>query len=200
MTTDPQASVPAGVIGTNITDRVTFCGPLGVGKTTAVTAAASGRVVFSEAHWSATSSIVARGWPKQATTVGIDYGEWQISDERRVALLGTPGQLRFTEARLHTANRETDLILWLFGDTDAAVDDARTWLDLLDARHPRHAFTVVVTRLDSDAAEEHPTFRAIRELASTYSPVIDVMTADARSAEDVRAVVLHTIDASKERS
>lgn len=188
-----MTSTPSGrrapleaVVGTAINHQVAFCGPLGVGKTTAVLAASSGDVASTEAQWSVTSTIVGRGMPKRTTTVGIDYGEWKADDGSTYALYGTPGQERFAEARSGALSPGAKIVLWLFGNSRKALDEAAEWLDLLDAAQNHGRMTIAVTRTDEDGAHSLSEFEAF---IHERHPDIAVVLADPRSSEDVRRVV-----------
>lgn len=174
------------VVGTSIRHQVAFCGPLGVGKTTAVLAASTTEVASTEAQWSVTSTIVGRGMPKRTTTVGIDYGEWKTDSGETIAIYGTPGQERFAEARSVALNPGARIVLWLFGNTPNALDEAREWLDLLEAKDNHTRTTVALTR--TQEADAHPVEAFEKAIHELY-PDIEVLVADPRVRDDVHRVV-----------
>lgn len=174
------------VVGTAINHQVAFCGPLGVGKTTAVLAASSGEVASTEAQWSVTSTIVGRGMPKRTTTVGIDYGEWKADDGATYAIYGTPGQERFAEARSGALSPGAKIVLWLFGNSPNAFDETAEWLDLLEASDNHGRMTVAITRTEEKGARPLTEFESF--IHERY-PDIAVVVADPRSSDDVRRVV-----------
>lgn len=174
------------VVGTTITHQVAFCGPLGVGKTTAVRSASTSAIASTEAPWSVTSTLVGRGSPKRTTTVGIDYGEWALEDGTRVALYGTPGQERFAEARQSALRPGSRIVLWLYGNSPTALADLDEWLELLDADAAQDRLAVAVTRLGDAGALPLERFR---EAVAERYPGLPVVGADPRDPDDVRDAV-----------
>lgn len=70
--------------------RVVFCGPVGAGKTTAITALSDAPPVLTEVR-----SDEARMAGKKTTTVAFDYGRVALPSGDQLLLYGTPGQVRF---------------------------------------------------------------------------------------------------------
>lgn len=71
-------------------NKIIFAGPVGSGKTTAISAVSDIMVVGTEAK--ASDEVAQR---KQNTTVAMDYGVLNLEGGKRVHLYGTPGQERF---------------------------------------------------------------------------------------------------------
>lgn len=71
-------------------NKIIFAGPVGSGKTTAISAVSDIMVVGTEAK--ASDEVAKR---KQNTTVAMDYGVLNLDGGKRVHLYGTPGQERF---------------------------------------------------------------------------------------------------------
>jgi len=72
------------------TYKILIAGPVGVGKTTAIHTISDSGIVATEAN--ASDSVRDR---KAQTTVAMDYGSLDISDNERILLYGVPGQERF---------------------------------------------------------------------------------------------------------
>jgi hypothetical protein len=70
--------------------RIVFAGPIGAGKTTAITALSDVPPVTTEV-----ASDEARAVGKETTTVAFDYGQLLLDSGDLVLLYGTPGQARF---------------------------------------------------------------------------------------------------------
>jgi len=70
--------------------KVVMLGSPGSGKTTAIQSASDGKALKSDVL--ATDSVAR---DKQATTVGIDYAAIDLSDNKKMRLFGTPGQIKF---------------------------------------------------------------------------------------------------------
>jgi len=70
--------------------KLLFAGPMGAGKTTAITAISDIPPIATEA---VNSDRVQ--YNKESTTVAFDYGEVRMPDGNRLRLYGMPGQSRF---------------------------------------------------------------------------------------------------------
>lgn len=70
--------------------KIVFAGPVGAGKTTAISALSDIPLINTDAR--ARDMTRSR---KATTTVAMDYGLMRLSDSERVHLYGTPGQERF---------------------------------------------------------------------------------------------------------
>ena len=77
------------LVGDAVANRVTFVGPYGVGKTTALRAVSDIPVLDTDVMM--TRERAGSAPDKTHTTVGFDYGEWQFDDGSRVGLFGLPG-------------------------------------------------------------------------------------------------------------
>ena len=182
------------VIGSDANQRVVFCGPLGVGKTTAVRSISDVEVANTDVVRAAARHGAPTPGAKTTTTVGIDYGEWRRADGSTVAVYGTPGQVRFDAVRKSAIGSRLTLVLWLFGQNEYALDEADEWLTYLAGVDPTvlDLLTVAITRLD--ASGPHPGLRDFRELLDTRSSSIPLTVADPRNRGDVEHVVLTALD------
>jgi len=71
-------------------NKIIFTGPVGVGKTTAISALSDDPPVKTDARAS-DMTLVRKGH----TTVAMDYGVIRLDEDTKVHLYGTPGQERF---------------------------------------------------------------------------------------------------------
>lgn len=69
--------------------KILFVGPMGAGKTTAISTISDVPPVRTEAKSTSLSAS------KETTTIALDYGSIQLGDEELVHLYGVPGQERF---------------------------------------------------------------------------------------------------------
>lgn len=182
------------VIGQVVLQHVAFVGPLGVGKTTAVRSISDVPIVNTDVVRSA-DPVDGRRVRKLTTTVGIDYGECNDANGERVALLGTPGQSRFFEARNAAMPEHTMVVLWLYGDHDQALEECREWVQLMgEDVWPR--LTVAVTRRE-DAADP-PDLARYEEVLAGFHPRIGLTTGDPRDPRSVTAVVEAALERGRE--
>jgi signal recognition particle receptor subunit beta len=176
------------VIGHSQLRHVAFCGPYGVGKTTAVRVVSDTPVVNTDVSSGGAGLAPRPGSPRKlTTTVGIDYGEWTAPDGARVAVLGTPGQERFATLRKNALTRGSGIVLWLFGDKDYAVDEGEEWINFLGDSLVWHRLTVAVTRYGERA--DAPPLAAYRRMMDTYDRTMGLALADPRERADVEQVL-----------
>ena len=173
------------LIGHPIQQHVTFLGPFGVGKSTAVHQLSDTPVVRTEV----TSSAAVRGGrqsAKRTTTVGLDYGEWLRRNGTRIALIGTPGQQRFRAVQQLVAARSTAYVLLLYGNHRHAVGEALEWVEYFGGQAIAPRLVFGVTRLDGSGPELHEYERALAEIGLH----VPVLACDPRDATDVARVVM----------
>ncbi|MGL4745117.1 MAG: GTP-binding protein [Dermatophilaceae bacterium] len=177
------------VIGNVAQDRVVFCGPMGVGKTTAVRSVSDVEVANTDVAQATSRHGDHSRSGKTTTTVGIDYGECQEGNASSIAVYGTPGQVRFDTVRTSTMSFSVHVVLWLYGQTDYALAEAEEWLHYLGIQDPSvyDKLTVAVTRLDQGG--DHPALDDYRALLDRFGPAVKLVAADPRDRADVRNVV-----------
>lgn len=154
------------VVGATTARQVVFVGPMGVGKTTAVTSLSDVPVVGTDVRQSTLSFTEVPQGGKTTTTVGIDDGEWTDPEGRRVALLGTPGQVRFSSARESVTAHRARIVLWVFGQRPDAAFQIGRWLELLGDESVWARTAVALTRLQG----EHPRLIATAGAADGEAP------------------------------
>lgn len=174
------------VLGTPIPRQVSFVGPFGVGKTTAVCTVSDTSVSSTEVLSSALRVRSGRHL-KTTTTVGLEIGEWQAPDGQQVSVVGTPGQERFDLVRRSAMPRSTGVVLWLFGHHDAALLDAELWLEFISNEVATSKITVALTRLDENVA----ALSQFRDVIDQRDSRIPLVAADPRDRDSV-VEVLHT--------
>lgn len=177
------------VLGTPIPRQVSFVGPFGVGKTTAVCTVSDTTVSSTEVLSSALRARTGRPGRhlKTTTTVGLEIGEWQSPDGQTISVVGTPGQERFDLVRKSAMPRSTGVVLWLFGHHDLALLDTELWLEFIAAEVSTSKLTVAVTRLEAP----HAQLEGFREVVAARDDSIPVVAADPRDRDSV-VEVLHT--------
>ncbi len=176
------------VIGHSQLRQVAFCGPYGVGKTTAVRVVSDTPVVNTDVSSAGAGLAPRPGSPRKlTTTVGIDYGEWRAPDGAQVAVLGTPGQERFATLRKNALARGSGIVLWLYGDKEYAVDEGEEWINFLGDSLVWHRLTLAITRYGESA--EAPPLAAYRRMMDTYDRTMGLAVADPRERADVEQIL-----------
>jgi len=169
--------------------KIIFTGPVGAGKTTAITSLSDIPVVGTDE--SASDMTINR---KQTTTVAMDYGLMKLEGGGRIHLYGTPGQERFNFMWNILTQGGIGLILLLDNTRADPFQDMRFFLTAFDEFISRTTLAIGVTRTDLDdkpvLADYHDE---LKQLGIT-PPVFEV---DARQRNDVNQLLealLYTLD------
>lgn len=185
------------VFGSPIARQVSFIGPFGVGKTTAVCTVSDTSVTTTEVVSSALRARTGRHL-KTTTTVGLEIGEWQAPDGQTVSVVGTPGQERFDLVRRSAMPRSTGVVLWLFGHHDLALLDAKLWLEFIADEVATSKLTVAVTRLEEQPDSLMLEFRDVIDQFDARIPLVAADPRDKDSVSDVIAKALRITTRTKE--
>lgn len=122
---------------------ILFAGPMGAGKTTAIRTLSDIPVVATEA-----SNSDRRAADKATTTVALDYGEIEVSDEEKVRLYGIPGQRRFDFMWRILRDRAEGMLLLVHNDGPDPLGAVREFLIEFGDLCERGGVAVGVTRTD----------------------------------------------------
>jgi uncharacterized protein len=120
---------------------VLVSGPMGAGKTTAITALSDIETVRTEA---VNTDLAASNKP--TTTVALDYGEIELGENEVVRLYGTPGQHRFDFMWSILKERAAGLILLVNNDGDDPILTMLEYLDIFNDLYARGGIVVGITR------------------------------------------------------
>lgn len=168
--------------------QVVFVGPYGVGKSTAVRTVSDVDVVPDP-----TTSPEAPGTRAALRSAGRERGEWHGGPDGPLTVVSVAGQLRFRAAGATGLVPPTRTVLWLYGHTPDALEEAEEWLGYLAPELRDSPLTVAVTRLEIPGD---------RPALSDYRPVVDrwvrgapVVSADPRDRESVEEVLLAAVRA-----
>jgi signal recognition particle receptor subunit beta len=183
----PPRRFTTALVGNSVSHRITFVGPYGVGKTTALRAVSDIPVLDTDVPM--THEHAGSAPDKTHTTVGFDYGEWQFDDGTRVGLFGLPGQERFDAVWDNLLPQSSGVVLWIYGDRDPAlgVAEMRRWVQAVAQRVPVVRLAVAVTRLPTGFDDR--MLDPYRTALLDYHPLAPVLSADPRQAQDVRQMI-----------
>ena len=174
--------------------KIMFAGPVGAGKTTAIGAISDIPVVATEAR--ASDAVAMR---KSRTTVAMDYGLIMLDGGRKLHLYGTPGQERFRFMWDILATGSLGVILLMDNARPDPFADLGFYLDAFNNAITGTAVAVGVTRTD---IQPKPSITAYQMWASAHGFRMPILTADARSREDIATllkVLLAMLDPSLRR-
>jgi uncharacterized protein len=156
--------------------KIIFTGPMGSGKTTAISSVAGCRILSTEAINSDASVA------KATTTVGIDYGEVLLEDGSVLRLYGTPGQLRFAFLWRFLAQGALGTVILVDNTRPDPLGDLGVYLDHFRALVSSGVAVIGVCRTDT---HPRPSREAYHGLLASQGLMLPVFEVDVRRAEHV---------------
>ena len=163
---------------------ILFAGPMGAGKTTAISTLSEIAVVSTEAANTERDVV-----DKATTTVALDYGEISLSDDEKVRLYGVPGQRRFDIMWSILKERARGLVLLVNNDAPDSVALAVEYLGSFEQLIHAGGVIVGVTRVDT---APEPGLGAYRDALSAAWPtaMMPVLSIDPRDAGQMQTALL----------
>jgi len=169
--------------------KIIFTGPVGAGKTTAITSLSDIPVVATDE--SASDMTVHR---KGTTTVAMDYGLMKLDGGERIHLYGTPGQERFDFMWEILTKGGIGLVLLLDNTRADPFQDMQFFLNSFDDFISKTTLAIGVTRMDLDDKPTMSEYHQELEKLGIKPPIFEV---DARKESDITQLVealLFTLD------
>ena len=161
--------------------KIVFAGPMGAGKTTAITAVSDRPPVATEA---VNNDQLA--FAKEFTTVGLDFGQLELEDGTVVRLYGTPGQERFSFMWDIVGAGAIGTILLLDASSPTALSDLRTQAQVFHGLAPEQPFVIGVGRTDPGDDRHIEGCRRVLAELGVCAPVFSV---DVRKRADVLLLI-----------
>ncbi|HTU66183.1 MAG TPA: ATP/GTP-binding protein [Steroidobacteraceae bacterium] len=161
--------------------KIVFTGPMGAGKTTAISAISDIPPVSTEVENNDKQSHA-----KDSTTVALDYGQMQLEDGTTVKLYGTPGQQRFAFMWEILCGGAMGIVLLIDGSSENALEDFRTYVEAFHRISPDQPFVIGVGR---PAATESAQYEDFMRVLAVHGVVAPVMAVDVRRREDVLLLI-----------
>lgn len=169
--------------------KIIFTGPVGAGKTTAISSISDAPPVKTDAM----ASDMTKN-RKAATTVAMDYGVMNLDGGEKVHLYGTPGQERFDFMWDILTQGGIGLILLLDNTRADPFQDMRFFLDAFAKFIQETAVAIGVTQMDITSKPSIGDYHRQLQTLGLKPPVFAV---DAREHNDVSLLVqalLYTLD------
>lgn len=170
--------------------QVVFVGPYGVGKSTAIRSVSDVDVVPDPMTVPEAPGTRAA---LRAAGRGCERGEWRGGPGGPLTVVSVTGQLRFRAAGATGLVPPTRTVLWLYGHTPDALDEAEEWLRYLAPELRDSPLTVAVTRLEVPG--DRPALADYRPLVDRWVRGAPVVSADPRDRESVEEVLLAAVRA-----
>ncbi len=166
---------------------ILFTGPMGAGKTTAISSLSEIEVVRTEANNSERHIV-----DKETTTVALDYGEILIDGEEKVRLYGIPGQQRFDFMWTILKKRARGMIMLVNRDAPDPIAEMNFFLDEFRELYDRGGVVIGISRSDLGTG---PMLSDFTDALARTNPglVIPVFTVDPRDRDQMQNVLLALI-------
>ena len=161
--------------------KIIFTGPVGAGKTTAISALSDVAIVSTNEQATDMTADF-----KKETTVALDYGIMKLDDGERIHLYGTPGQERFDFMWEILVEGGIGLILLLNNNRPDPFRDLDFFLDSFSEFIAKTTVTVGVTRMDE---ARRPTIPDYHEHLKSRNQNLPIFEVDAREQADVSLLV-----------
>lgn len=165
-----------------VESKIIFTGPVGVGKTTAISAISDDPPIKTDA--AASDMTLAR---KGHTTVAMDYGVIRLDEETKVHLYGTPGQERFDFMWEILSTGALGLILLLDNARPNPLKDLEFFLDAFKDLLSYAPVVIGVTKMD---LKPSPGIGVYQHFLSERKLNIPVFEVDGREPNDVKHLVV----------
>jgi signal recognition particle receptor subunit beta len=169
--------------------KIIFTGPVGAGKTTAITAISDIKPISTEQ--AATDETKDK---KELTTVAMDYGSMRLDNGEMLHLYGTPGQERFNFMWDLLIDGSIGVIIMVDDANPAPLDDLQGFVSAFSEFIQDHAVVVGVSRMELGKGLKIEDYRGALMKSGLNVPVFEV---DARQHDDVMMLVqalLYSLD------
>lgn len=161
--------------------KILFIGPMGAGKTTAITALSDIPPITTE-----TENFDQFQSAKATTTVAMDYGELHLSSDEFVALYGIPGQEHFSFMWEVLAQGALGAILLLNHLDPHALQQLDFYLDAFPELVARGAVVVAVGHAEGSPSTILEPYQAV---LSQKNLALPLFVTDVRYREQVQLLV-----------
>ncbi len=169
--------------------KIIFTGPVGAGKTTAISAISDIAVLKTDEN--AQDMTKKR---KQTTTVALDYGLLKLGEAERIHLYGTPGQERFNFMWDILTNGGLGLILLLDNSRPTPFKDMSFFLNAFRDFICDNKIVIGITHMEYN---ETPKIEAYHQQLHKHGITAPVLEIDAREKNDIETLVktlLYSLD------
>ena len=161
--------------------KIIFTGPVGAGKTTAISSISDIKPISTEQQ--ATDETRDK---KELTTVAMDYGKMKLDNEETIHLYGTPGQERFHFMWKLLCQGGIGLVIVLDHNNPDPIADLHQFLDSFKEFIQETAVVVGITRLVNASHDDLEKYHEKVQEFNVSAPIFEI---DAREHDDVMMLV-----------
>ena len=169
--------------------KIIFTGPVGAGKTTAITAISDIAPISTEQV--ATDETKNK---KELTTVAMDYGSMRLDNGEMLHLYGTPGQERFNFMWDLLTDGSLGVIIMVDDANPNPLEDLQGFINAFKEFIQDHAVVIGISRMELGKGLSLEDYRAALLKSNLNVPVFEV---DGRQHDDVMMLVqalLYSLD------
>ncbi len=169
--------------------KIIFTGPIGAGKTTAISVLSDIAMVSTDE----VASDMTRN-RKVATTVAMDYGVMNLDGQERIHLYGTPGEERFDFMWDILSKGGIGIILLVNNARPDPFQDMHFFLDAFEKYLNLKKVVIGVTKMDEVKQPAISDYHLQMEVSGRKLPIFEV---DAREYRDVSLLIealLYSLD------
>lgn len=169
--------------------KIIFTGPVGAGKTTAISSVSDIPVIKTDEN--ASDMTKQR---KDSTTVAMDYGAISLDGGERIHLYGTPGQERFNFMWEILTQGGLGLVLLIDNTRADPFQDMRFFLTSFDNFIAERKIAIGVTQMDIQGT---PSLEDYHEHVKEFGLNPPIFEVDARKKKDVSLLLqalLYSLD------
>jgi len=169
--------------------KIIFTGPVGSGKTTAISAISDIPVLKTDEN--AQDMTKNR---KQTTTVAMDYGLLNLDKGERIHLYGTPGQERFEFMWDILTNGGLGLILLLDNSRPTPFKDMQFFLNAFREFINDNKIVIGVTHMEHNTTPSIKTYNQELQKCGINAPILEIDARDKRDIKTLIKALLYSLD------
>lgn len=166
-------------------NKIIFTGPVGVGKTTAISSVSDIMVVATEAKASDEVALI-----KKNTTVAMDYGVLNLEGGEKVHLYGTPGQERFSFMWEILSKNAMGIVILIDNARPDPFADLKFYLNAFSKSISQSGNVVVIGVTRTELKSQVGLLDRFNEHLAAMKLNIPVFEVDGRKREDVKQLLL----------
>ncbi len=163
------------------TDKIIFTGPVGAGKTTAISAISDTPPISTDVDTSGEERKL-----KDSTTVAMDYSYIEMDDGTKVHLYGTPGQSRFDFMWKILTKGGLGLVLLINNDHPDPIKQMEFYLDSFSDFINETGVVIGVTRT---SINDHANIEDYQEKLFERNQIFPVFEVDSRCEDDIKILI-----------